>query len=199
VRPGAEPVCAVALAVGQDKGEPPAAVRRGLGRSLGGARPPCWMLRWPWLSPCTCVPGRPAGSRRPWLSPWLSPCTQLPGISARLEAPLVVTLVVALYFPDMPAGARRLCLPERRPTQPARPQGLAKNLVTRAFPEYERPDYLTSAEFFKFTPSEEFLTLPGDISRTEFRLVRARLLRPPRGPVRSQATRALCLPARLTR
>lgn len=52
-------------------------------------------------------------------------------------------------------------------------QGLAKNLVTRAFPDCERPDYLTSAEFFKFTPSEEFLTLPGDISRTEFRLARA--------------------------
>jgi hypothetical protein len=67
VRPGAEPVCAVALAVGQDKGEPPAAVQRGLGRSLGGARPPpCWRPSWPRLSPCTYVPD----------------------ISARLEAPL---------------------------------------------------------------------------------------------------------------
>jgi len=87
---------------------------------------------------------------------------------------------LVLMYLTYQQGSRRLCLPERRPTQPARPQGLAKNLVTRAFPEYERPDYLTSAEFFKFTPSEEFLTLPGDISRTEFRLVRARLPRPPR-------------------
>ena len=51
-------------------------------------------------------------------------------------------------------------------------QGISKNLVTRAFPDYERPDYLTSAEFFKFTPVEEFMSLPGDIARTEFRLVR---------------------------
>ncbi|KAK9821469.1 hypothetical protein WJX81_006655 [Elliptochloris bilobata] len=50
-------------------------------------------------------------------------------------------------------------------------QGISKNLVTRAFPDYERPDYLTSADFFKFTPTEQFMSLPGDIARTEFRLV----------------------------
>ena len=54
-------------------------------------------------------------------------------------------------------------------------QGISKNLVTRAFPDYERPDYLTSAEFFKFTPTDEFMSLPGDIARTEFRLVRLHL------------------------
>lgn len=35
----------------------------------------------------------------------------------------------------------------------------------------ERPDYLTGPDFYKFTPAEEFMSLPGDIARTEFRLV----------------------------
>ena len=50
-------------------------------------------------------------------------------------------------------------------------QGISKNLVEKAFPVAERPDYLTGAEFYKFTPAEEFMSLPGDIARTEFRLV----------------------------
>ena len=52
-------------------------------------------------------------------------------------------------------------------------QGISKNLVQRAFPENERPDYLTSDDFYRFTPTEEFMSLPGDIARTEFRLVAA--------------------------
>ena len=44
-------------------------------------------------------------------------------------------------------------------------------MVEKAFPEAERPDYLTGPEFYKFTPAEEFMSLPGDIARTEFRLV----------------------------
>jgi hypothetical protein len=44
-------------------------------------------------------------------------------------------------------------------------------LVTRAFPVDDRPDYITSEEFYRFTPDEEFMNLPGDIARTEFRLV----------------------------
>ncbi len=51
-------------------------------------------------------------------------------------------------------------------------QGISKNLVSRAFPSGpERPDYLTSQEFLKFTPTEDFMSLPGEIFRTEFRLV----------------------------
>ena len=51
-------------------------------------------------------------------------------------------------------------------------QGISKNLVTRAFPSGpERPDYLTSEDFLKFTPREDFMSLPGEIFRTEFRLV----------------------------
>ncbi len=50
-------------------------------------------------------------------------------------------------------------------------QGISKNLVEKAFPVAERPDYLTGPDFYKFTPAEEFMSLPGDIARTEFRLV----------------------------
>lgn len=51
-------------------------------------------------------------------------------------------------------------------------QGISKNLVSRAFPSGpERPDYLTSEDFMKFTPTEDFMSLPGEIFRTEFRLV----------------------------
>ena len=51
-------------------------------------------------------------------------------------------------------------------------QGISKNLVSRAYPSGpERPDYLTSDEFLKFTPTEDFMSLPGEIFRTEFRLV----------------------------
>lgn len=51
-------------------------------------------------------------------------------------------------------------------------QGISKDLVARAFPPGgERPDYITSQDFYKFTPMEEFMSLPGDIARTEFRLV----------------------------
>jgi hypothetical protein len=50
-------------------------------------------------------------------------------------------------------------------------QGISKNLVNRAFPEPNRPDYLTSEAFTKFTPTEDFMSLPGEILRTEFRLV----------------------------
>ena len=51
-------------------------------------------------------------------------------------------------------------------------QGISKNLVSRAFPSGpERPDYLISEEFLKFTPTEDFMSLPGEILRTEFRLV----------------------------
>ena len=43
--------------------------------------------------------------------------------------------------------------------------------MDKAFPVAERPDYLTGPDFYKFTPAEEFMSLPGDIARTEFRLV----------------------------
>lgn len=37
-------------------------------------------------------------------------------------------------------------------------------------PAGQLPDYLTSEAFYKFSPSEELTTLPGDVARTEFRL-----------------------------
>lgn len=33
------------------------------------------------------------------------------------------------------------------------------------------PDYLSSSDFYKFAPAKELISLPGDIARTEFRLV----------------------------
>jgi hypothetical protein len=63
-----------------------------------------------------------------------------------------------------------------------RAQGISKNLVHRAFPEPTRPDYLTSEEFAKFTPTEDFMSLPGEILRTEFRLVVTREVGPPLPP-----------------
>lgn len=50
-------------------------------------------------------------------------------------------------------------------------KGLSKGLVSRAFAVSGSPTYITSQEFVKYTPEEDFLTLPGDIARTEFRLV----------------------------
>ena len=43
--------------------------------------------------------------------------------------------------------------------------------MARAFPESNRPDYITSQDFYKFTPADQFMSLPGEIARTEFRLV----------------------------
>ena len=66
-----------------------------------------------------------------------------------------------------------VCLQSRRVLKAqVHVQGISKNLVSRAFPSGpERPDYLTSQEFLKFTPTEDFMSLPGEIFRTEFRLV----------------------------
>lgn len=58
----------------------------------------------------------------------------------------------------------------------------------RAFPEPNRPDYLTSEEFLKYTPTEDFMSLPGEILRTEFRLVVTREVTVP-------PTYAVALPA----
>jgi hypothetical protein len=50
-------------------------------------------------------------------------------------------------------------------------QGVSRSLVDRAFPRgARRPDHLTSPAFLRFTPAAEFLTLPSDVARTEFRL-----------------------------
>lgn len=49
-------------------------------------------------------------------------------------------------------------------------QGVSKNLVSRAFPN-ETPEYLTSEDYYHFTPCEEFMALPPGVSRTQFRLV----------------------------
>ena len=50
-------------------------------------------------------------------------------------------------------------------------RGLFRRLIKGAFAPSELPDYLTLPDFYKFTPREEFISLPGDTARTEFRLV----------------------------
>lgn len=46
-----------------------------------------------------------------------------------------------------------------------------RRLIKGAFPPGALPDYLTSPAYYKFAPAEELISLPGDIARTEFRLV----------------------------
>ncbi|KAL4458373.1 hypothetical protein ABPG75_013238 [Micractinium tetrahymenae] len=51
-------------------------------------------------------------------------------------------------------------------------RGLSRRLVKGAFADAGAlPDYLTCEEWYKFSPAEELISLPGDIARTEFRLV----------------------------
>ncbi|GAB4822134.1 hypothetical protein N2152v2_009180 [Parachlorella kessleri] len=50
-------------------------------------------------------------------------------------------------------------------------KGLFRRLIQGAFPG-ALPDYLTSPDFYKFAPAEDFVSLPGrDTQRTHFRLV----------------------------
>lgn len=50
-------------------------------------------------------------------------------------------------------------------------EGMSQRLVHRAFPENSRPDHITSDEYYKFTPTDECLSTPGEIEKTVFRLV----------------------------
>jgi hypothetical protein len=55
-------------------------------------------------------------------------------------------------------------------------RGLFRRLLLGAFPSRTTamdglPEYLTSQEYYKFTPAEDFVSLPGDAVRTQFRLV----------------------------
>lgn len=51
-------------------------------------------------------------------------------------------------------------------------QELGKELVQKAYPDPQPlPEFLTSPDFCRFTPSRECLAVPGDIVRTELRLV----------------------------
>ena len=89
------------------------------------------------------------------------------------QALFIVVLAAVVYFARRHAWQVCVCLQSRRVLNAqVRVQGISKNLVSRAFPSGpERPDYLTSQEFLKFTPTEDFMSLPGEIFRTEFRLV----------------------------
>lgn len=50
-------------------------------------------------------------------------------------------------------------------------RGLSRRLVKSAFSEAASlPDYLVCPEWYKFSPAEQLVSLPGDIARTEFRL-----------------------------
>lgn len=83
------------------------------------------------------------------------------------------TLEVGLYVRwHCPAGKTKVTHLSLKPLESLDAlQGLSKSLLSRAFPDDVRPDYLTSADFYRFTPSEEFLSLPGDTTRTDFRLI----------------------------
>ncbi|KAK9812440.1 hypothetical protein WJX73_010922 [Symbiochloris irregularis] len=50
-------------------------------------------------------------------------------------------------------------------------QGLSRKLVERAFPPSDRPEYLTSDAFCKYTPTREVMSLPNDLICTHFRLI----------------------------
>lgn len=50
-------------------------------------------------------------------------------------------------------------------------RGLFRDLVTGAFGAGQLPDYLTCSDYYKLTPADEFVSLPGDIAVTQFRLV----------------------------
>jgi len=52
-------------------------------------------------------------------------------------------------------------------------RGLFRRLIVSAFPD-QLPDYLDSPEFYQFTPTQDFVSLPGEGGgRTVFRLVAA--------------------------
>mmetsp|Transcript_17160 Transcript_17160/g.47891 ORF Transcript_17160/g.47891 Transcript_17160/m.47891 type:complete len:212 (-) Transcript_17160:322-957(-) len=87
------------------------------------------------------------------------------------EAPAIpdMSLFVRWYSPTGKTKVNHLLLKPIQGVQSL--EGISKDLVARAFPESNRPDYITSQEFYKFTPIDQFMSLPGDIARTEFRLV----------------------------
>eukprot|EP00873_Tetraselmis_striata_P038828 jgi/Tetstr1/459092/TSEL_004542.t1 len=88
-----------------------------------------------------------------------------------VEAPATpkLSLYVRWYSPTGKTKVNNLALKPIEGVESL--EGISKDLITRAFPADDRPDYITSADFYRFTPDEEFMNLPGDISRTEFRLV----------------------------
>ncbi|CAL5228761.1 g11949 [Coccomyxa viridis] len=105
--------------------------------------------------------------------PKSAPKKEVPQVRRRTTkqaCPLTLTLYVRWFSPQGRTKVNKLLL--RPVTSVEALQGISKNLVSRAFPSGpERPDYLTSEEFLKFTPTEDFMSLPGEIFRTEFRLV----------------------------
>ncbi|PNW84244.1 hypothetical protein CHLRE_04g226500v5 [Chlamydomonas reinhardtii] len=54
-------------------------------------------------------------------------------------------------------------------------QGLAKDLMTRAFPDTTMPAHLTTSAacrtYYHYTPDQECLSLPSDVARTNLKLV----------------------------
>ncbi|XP_075265445.1 uncharacterized protein LOC142357807 [Convolutriloba macropyga] len=80
-----------------------------------------------------------------------------------------MSLFVRWYSPTGKTRVNHLLLKPIQGVQSL--EGISKDLVARAFPESNRPDYITSQDFYKFTPADQFMSLPGEIARTEFRLV----------------------------
>jgi hypothetical protein len=54
--------------------------------------------------------------------------------------------------PAAPAPAQQPAAAAEPPAAARTPQGVSKSLVTSAFPEASRPDYMTSTDYYCFTP-----------------------------------------------
>ncbi|GLC42327.1 hypothetical protein PLESTB_000659100 [Pleodorina starrii] len=97
-------------------------------------------------------------------------------LEASPSRPLRKSLSLGLFvsWHTMGSKVRHNCLTLRRFSSVEDLQGLARDLMTRAFPADSTPAHLTSAassQFYHFTPEQECLSLPSDVARTHIKLV----------------------------
>jgi hypothetical protein len=103
--------------------------------------------------------GRQAGGSR-----CSQPTSRQQACRAQLREPEPVSRLTELG-PRSPLPPRHNDAPNPSSPRPRR------RLIKGGFGAGSLPDYLTCHEFYKFSPAEELISLPGDIARTEFRLV----------------------------
>ncbi|GIL86052.1 hypothetical protein Vretimale_9078 [Volvox reticuliferus] len=90
--------------------------------------------------------------------------------------PLRKALSLGLFvsWHTMGSKSRHNCLNLKRVPGVDDLQGLARDLMTRAFPPDSMPPHLSSAasrNYYHFTPEQECLSLPSDVARTQLKLV----------------------------
>ncbi|GLI71033.1 hypothetical protein VaNZ11_016150 [Volvox africanus] len=90
--------------------------------------------------------------------------------------PLRKTLSLGLFvsWHTMGSKSRHNCLNLKRVPGVDDLQGLARDLMTRAFSSDSMPPHLSSAasrNYYHFTPEQECLSLPSDVARTHLKLV----------------------------